>query len=160
MVSRGGLDSGFGERDPQMSVLGQFVVVHSDERVDGRLNVLHLAQRHFVILSETKGLRCCRWRIVVLNSRKEFEGFHRKAVRLECFGKRLLGDVRWNVRQMQGTAGRIDVHVIFATRLLETVQRRMRIVSRETRIWLAWNRILRSEWQDLQGASTSFSYRN
>ena len=79
---RSAIDALLGERDAQMRIVSQFVVMHGDQKAHSRVDVLHLDQRHFVVFLE------------------EFE-LH-DFVLLENFQHLFLGYAGRNVGQMEG----------------------------------------------------------
>lgn len=134
-------DAGFGEGDPQMSVFGQFVIMHWDERLDCRLDVLQLKKSHFVVFSEIKKVSKERnmlglgW---MKNVREELEGLDGEVVLLEHFDESVLVYIRRDVREMKRRWWRVDVHIVLAAWLLEPVKGRMRIIPSKSSIRLTF----------------------
>lgn len=150
-LGRTGLDAGLGERDTQVGILGQFVIVHSDESVDGGLDVLELAESHLVVFSET--LECRKIRNLHDFLREELECLDCVSSFCEHLFQFLLSNTNWNVGEMKGGTWWVDVQVVFGSWLLEAVQSGVSVVPSKTgiRLSLLWHlniRVLRRSHTD------------
>jgi len=100
------LNGGLGERDPQVRRLGQLVVMHFDERVNGVVDGLELNERHLAVFGEE------------LEGHDGSGGFAR-----EGGADVVLVDGGGDIGEMESGGGRVDVAEVLGARLLEAVQR-------------------------------------